>query len=41
VTFETPPDDIKEAIKIADDLMYNIKKGKKNNIAYKIWHGKA
>ena len=41
VTFETPPDDIKEAIKIADDLMYNVKKGKKNNIAYRIWRGKA
>jgi diguanylate cyclase (GGDEF)-like protein len=41
VTFETPPDDIKEAIKIADDLMYNVKIGKKNNIAYRIWRGKA
>jgi len=41
VTFETPPDDIIEAIKIADDLMYNVKKGKKNNIAYRIWHSKT
>jgi diguanylate cyclase (GGDEF)-like protein len=29
VTFETPPDDIKEAIKIADDLMYHVKTRKK------------
>jgi len=41
VTFETPPDDIKEAIRIADDLMYKVKKNKKNNIAYRIWQGKA
>jgi diguanylate cyclase (GGDEF)-like protein len=41
VTFETLPDDIKEAIKIADDLMYEVKKSKKNNIAYRVWHGNA
>lgn len=41
VTFETPPDGIKEAIKIADDLMYFVKKDKKNNIAFKVWPGNA
>jgi len=41
VTFETPPDDIKEAIKLADDLMYNVKKRNKNNIAYSVWQGKV
>ena len=41
VTFETPPDDIKEALRIADDLMYKVKKSKKNNIAYRIWQGMA
>jgi GGDEF domain-containing protein len=37
VTFETLPDDVHEAIKIADNLMYSVKKNKKNDIAYKVW----
>ena len=41
VTFEIPPDDIKEAIKIADDLMYDVKKSKKNDIAYMVWNSKT
>ncbi|MEJ2544000.1 MAG: GGDEF domain-containing protein [Calditrichaceae bacterium] len=41
VTFETPPDDIKEAIRIADDLMYDVKRNNKNNIAYRIWNDKT
>jgi diguanylate cyclase (GGDEF)-like protein len=41
VTFDTPPGDIKEAIKITDDLMYSVKNNEKDNIAFKIWHGKA
>jgi diguanylate cyclase (GGDEF)-like protein len=41
VTFENPPDDIKEAIKIADDLMYDVKKSKKDNIAYRVWNKNA
>lgn len=41
VTFETPPDNIKEAISIADDLMYNVKNGHKNNIAYRVWQSKV
>jgi len=41
VTFETIPADIKEAMKIADDLMYSVKKSEKNNISYNVWHGKA
>jgi diguanylate cyclase (GGDEF)-like protein len=41
VTFEKCPEDVKEAVKIADDLMYSVKKNKKNNIAYKIWKGKV
>jgi len=40
VTFETPPKDIKEALKVADELMYSVKNGKKNSIAYKVWNGK-
>jgi diguanylate cyclase (GGDEF)-like protein len=40
VTFETMPTDIKEAMEIADDLMYSVKRGGKNSISYKIWHGK-
>lgn len=41
VTFENLPTDIKEAMKIADDLMYSVKNRGKDNISYKIWHGKA
>ncbi len=41
VTFEEIPNDIKEAVKVADDLMYSVKNKEKNNIAYKIWHGKT
>ncbi len=41
VTFEVMPDDIKEVIKIADDLMYSVKNSDKNNISYKIWQGKV
>ena len=40
VTFESMPADIKEAMKIADDLMYSVKNADKDNISYKVWHGK-
>jgi len=39
VTFETIPDDIKEAMSIADNLMYSVKNKSKTNIAYKLWYG--
>jgi diguanylate cyclase (GGDEF)-like protein len=41
VTFETIPDDIKEALNAADELMYSVKNGEKNNIALRVWHGKS
>ncbi len=41
VTFETVPTDIKEAMKVADELMYSVKTQDKDNISYKIWHGKV
>ncbi|MDO6613441.1 diguanylate cyclase [Shewanella sp. 1_MG-2023] len=41
VTFENIPGDIKEAMEIADKLMYSVKNEKKDNIAYKVWHTKA
>lgn len=41
VTFETMPNDIKQAMKISDDLMYSVKHADKDNISYKIWHGKS
>jgi len=41
VTFEAIPTDIKEAMKVADDLMYSVKKSKKNNISYEVWRGQA
>ena len=37
VTFETLPDDIDEAINIADDLMYSVKSSEKAKVAYKVW----
>jgi len=37
VTFEKLPYDIKEAIEIADTLMYSVKNHKKNDIAYQVW----
>lgn len=40
VTFETLPADIKEAIKVADDLMYTVKNNKKNDVAFKVWQAK-
>jgi len=39
VTFDSMPDDLKQAIKIADDLMYSIKNKDKNNVAYRLWTG--
>ena len=41
VTFETIPDDVKEALNAADELMYSVKNGEKNNIALRVWHGKS
>lgn len=39
VTFESLPEDINEAIKISDELMYSVKNNTKNNIAYQKWYG--
>lgn len=39
VTFEILPENVTQAVKLADDLMYQVKRGKKNDIAYKIWRG--
>lgn len=39
VTFETSPDDVREAVQLADELMYEVKGNSKNNIAYKVWRG--
>jgi diguanylate cyclase (GGDEF)-like protein len=39
VTFETLPADAKQAISIADDLMYSVKSIGKNNTVYKVVHG--
>ena len=41
VTFDIQPEDIEEALRIADELMYSVKNSKKNNIAYKVWKGKT
>ena len=41
VTFESPPEDIHSAVKIADDLMYSVKKDKKDDIEYKVWRRKG
>jgi len=39
VTFEVIPKNIKEAIGIADNLMYSVKRSRKDNISYKVWLG--
>ena len=39
VTFKTPLDDIKEAVAIADELMYRVKNNNKDNFAFRIWNG--
>lgn len=37
MTFENMPGNVKEVIKIADNLMYSVKNKDKNNVFYKIW----
>jgi diguanylate cyclase (GGDEF)-like protein len=41
VTFDTVPHDSAQAVKLADDLMYQVKGGNKNDIAYRVWRGVA
>ncbi len=41
VTFEMLPENVTQSVKLADDLMYQVKRGKKNDIAYKVWRGAA
>lgn len=41
VTFENLPEDIKEAIDIADKLMYSVKNDDKNNVAYQVYQEKV
>ncbi len=41
VTFEILPEDVAQAVTLADDLMYQVKRENKNDIAYKIWRGVA
>ena len=41
VTFETLPADAKQAISVADDLMYSVKNDHKNSTAYKVLHGSS
>jgi diguanylate cyclase (GGDEF)-like protein len=37
ITFEKPPIDAAQAVKLVDDLMYKVKRGNKNDIAYQVW----
>lgn len=37
ITFDTVPDDGRQAVKLADDLMYQVKGGNKNETAYRVW----
>jgi diguanylate cyclase (GGDEF)-like protein len=41
VTFEKSPEDVREAVKVADELMYSVKNNNKDDIAYEVWHGNA
>lgn len=40
VTFEAMPEDIKQAMKVADDLMYSVKSLEKDDVYYQVWRGK-
>lgn len=39
VTFNQLPDDVREAVNLADELMYSVKNAQKNDIAYRVWQG--
>jgi diguanylate cyclase (GGDEF)-like protein len=39
VTFGKLPNDIKAALKVADELMYSVKNNKKDSVAYRTWRG--
>lgn len=39
VSFDVLPDSPSHAIKIADEIMYSVKKSTKNNVIYKTWQG--
>lgn len=41
VTFEKLPEDVREAVKVADELMYSVKNNNKNDIACAVWPGSA
>ena len=41
VTFENLPEDIQEAIDIADKVMYSVKNDDKDNVAYKVYRTKG
>lgn len=41
VTFAAVPNSINEAMRVADELMYTVKHGKKNDIAFEVWRGKS
>lgn len=37
VTFERLPEDVKEALRAADELMYSVKNSDKNSVAHRVW----
>lgn len=41
MTFENLPEDIKEAINVADKLMYSVKNDNKNDVAYQVYQTKV
>ena len=41
VTFETAPATIEQTLKVADELMYSVKHGGKNNIVCQVWSNNA
>ena len=41
ITFENLPEDIKEAIDLADKLMYSVKNDNKDNVAYQVYRTKG
>lgn len=39
VTYEVAPNNVKQMVQVADDLMYSVKKEGKNNVFHKAWSG--
>lgn len=41
ITFLSTPEDVRQMIKLVDDLMYSVKRGHKNDFVHAVWEGGA